>query len=154
MKTRKQYAALPYVIIGKQIEVLLITRRRSGRWIIPKGWPEDELPPHKLAALEAFEEAGLEGRIEKNPIGRFTYVKQIDNDTKVTCLVDVFPLRVKMQYLDWPERNQRRQQWLKPAKASRLIGEKDLARLIEHFEPGARTVKTGKQRKRKLGASV
>ena len=38
---RVQYAALPYRLSGKsRTEVMLVTSRNTGRWIIPKGWPK------------------------------------------------------------------------------------------------------------------
>ena len=61
MKPPRQYAALPFIYLDEQVEVCLITSRTTGRWIIPKGWPQDGLAPHELAAVEAYEEAGLKG---------------------------------------------------------------------------------------------
>ena len=135
MKTKKQYAALPYIVFRDHIEVLLITRRRSGRWIIPKGWPEQQLTPARLAMLEAFEEAGLKGQIGKHAIGSFNYIKQIDRGNSVICDVDVYPLKVSAQYLDFPEKGQRELRWLRLKKASMLIEEKELATLIRNFDP-------------------
>ncbi len=67
---RIQYAALPYRAKGKSVlEVMLITSRDTRRWIIPKGWPKHGLPPHATAAEEAFEEAGVVGKITERPIG-------------------------------------------------------------------------------------
>ncbi len=139
MKTRKQYAALPYIVLADHIEVLLITRRRSRRWIIPKGWPEADLAPHRLAELEAYEEAGLKGRIGKKAIGRFSYVKQLEGHEKVICTLDVFPLKVKAQCLNWPEKGQRELLWAKPKKAASLIEEKELSDLIRRFVPTQKT---------------
>lgn len=38
---RQPYAALCYRLKGKTgaLEVLLLTSRDTGRWVIPKGWP-------------------------------------------------------------------------------------------------------------------
>jgi len=151
MKTKKQYAALPYIIFRDHIEVLLITRRRSKRWIIPKGWPEDQLAPPKLAALEAFEEAGLKGQISKQKIGNFSYVKLLSNEDSVICNVGVFPMKVTTQYLDFPEKGQRELRWLKLKKAALLIEEKELAALIRNFEPRNKKIKA--QLKAKISAS-
>ncbi len=151
MKTKKQYAALPYIVFRNHIEVLLITRRRSKRWIIPKGWPEDQLSPHKLAALEAFEEAGLKGQIAKRSIGSFSYVKRLDDETSIICDVDVFPMKVSAQYLDFPEKGQRELRWLKLKKAALLIEEKELVALITGFKPGNK--KSRAKLKAKISAS-
>ena len=46
---RSQFAALCYRIKAGNPEILLITSRGTGRWIVPKGWPEDGMTPaHKL----------------------------------------------------------------------------------------------------------
>ena len=60
-KPLKQVAALPFRIgADGRIEVLLITSRDTGRWIIPKGWPMIGRKAHRAAEREAFEEAGVE----------------------------------------------------------------------------------------------
>jgi 8-oxo-dGTP pyrophosphatase MutT (NUDIX family) len=59
----------------------LVTTRRTKRWIIPKGWPIKGLKPSKTAAREAFEEAGVSGRVGAKPLGVFTYEKLIDQTT-------------------------------------------------------------------------
>ena len=71
-----QYGALPYRFThDAALEILLLTTRRSKRWIIPKGWPIKGLPPAKSAAREAFEEAGVRGRVGAKSIGLFPYDK-------------------------------------------------------------------------------
>jgi 8-oxo-dGTP pyrophosphatase MutT (NUDIX family) len=62
-----QHAALPYRVRNGVLEILLITTRRTHRWIVPKGWPIDGHPPHDRAAFEALEEAGISGEISNLP---------------------------------------------------------------------------------------
>ncbi|MCF6197935.1 MAG: NUDIX hydrolase [Hyphomicrobiaceae bacterium] len=152
MKTRQQYAALPYMQSGERVDVLLITRRRSGRWIIPKGWPEAAMSGPEVAALEAYEEAGLKGRIGKKSIGRFSYIKQLEDGSKINCDVTVYPLRVSAQYLDWPEKGQRQLCWLKKKKAIEVIEELDLAALIENFTPAKSSKRRKNKNKNKIAA--
>lgn len=106
---RVQSGVLPYRLnAASEVEVLLLTTRTRRRWIIPKGWPIKGLRPAKSAAREAFEEAGVRGTVGGNPIGRFSYHKQPDEDgCAVTCKVVVFPLAVKRQLKVWPEIGQR-----------------------------------------------
>lgn len=116
------------------LEILLLTRRRSKRWIIPKGWPIKGLQPPKSAAREAFEEAGVRGRIGAKSIGLFVYDKILDeNGLRVGCEVRVFPLLVKRQSATWPEMEQRVVQWVAPDKALTLIEEPGLRALIARF---------------------
>jgi len=135
MPARKQYAALPFVCLADRIEVCLITSRATGRWIIPKGWPQEGLAPHELAALEAFEEAGLKGSTGTEPVGRFRYMKQLEDGFSIRCNVGVYPMQVHYQTLDWPERTQRRLLWVKLKKAAKLVDEPELSSLLRDFDP-------------------
>lgn len=73
---RQQSAALCYRIEQGRAEVLLITTRKSRRWIIPKGWLINGLTPSETACREAWEEAGIRGLCEKQALGRFHYQKR------------------------------------------------------------------------------
>ena len=136
---RVQYAALPYRLDKNgEIEVLLITSRTTKRWIIPKGWPMGQRPPHKVAAQEAFEEAGIEGRAAKKPIGAYNYDKLLSNGTSTPCRAEVYALKVERQKSIWPERKQRKRRWLNLADAANLISDAELAPIIRAFVPVAK----------------
>jgi 8-oxo-dGTP pyrophosphatase MutT (NUDIX family) len=85
-------------------EVLLVTSRETGRWIIPKGWPLKGKSPHKAAAREAREEAGVVGRIKRRAIGSYSYEKRLKGGKVVDCEVQVFVLKVKRQETTWLEK--------------------------------------------------
>ena len=68
-----QVAALPFRYVAPgSLEVLIITSRETGRFIIPKGWPMKGRADPEAAAIEAREEAGVVGKINRKPIGRYT----------------------------------------------------------------------------------
>jgi 8-oxo-dGTP pyrophosphatase MutT (NUDIX family) len=67
----EQVAAVCYRVRGTAIEFLLVRTRGSGRWTFPKGSAEPGLTHAQAAALEAFEEAGVHGRIEESPFARY-----------------------------------------------------------------------------------
>ena len=69
-KERQQVAAVCYRIRKRGIEFLLV-QTRGGRWIFPKGGVEPCLTHAQSAALEAFEEAGVHGRMEAIPFARY-----------------------------------------------------------------------------------
>ena len=130
-----QYGALPYRFTEvAALEVLIVTTRQSKRWIIPKGWPIKGLTPSKSAAREAFEEAGVTGKIGARPIGGFRY-RKVENgcDAEAECEVMVFPLLVKRQSAIWPESHQRLVQWVDPERAISLIGEPELKAIVGAF---------------------
>ncbi|MGB7933229.1 MAG: NUDIX hydrolase [Gammaproteobacteria bacterium] len=135
MSCSKQFAALPYIYSVDRVEVCLITSRETARWVIPKGWPQEGLAPHELAALEAFEEAGLRGSTEATEVGRFRYQKRLEDGSDVECDVSVYPMLVDYQAIDWPEKGQRSAIWVEPKRAKRLVDCKELSDLLGRFNP-------------------
>jgi 8-oxo-dGTP pyrophosphatase MutT (NUDIX family) len=70
---------LPYRFdLETGVEVLLVTSRGTRRWIIPKGWPIKGFKPARTAAREAYEEAGVRGRVAGRPLGRYIYEKRLE----------------------------------------------------------------------------
>ena len=131
---RVQYAALPYrQRQDGEVQVRLITSRETRRWVIPKGWPMKGLAPHKAAAREAFEEAGLLGSTSRTAVGMYTYDKRLSPQRSVTCDVMVFPLRVKRYLKNWPERSQRIGFWFTIESAAAAVQEEELRELILAF---------------------
>jgi 8-oxo-dGTP pyrophosphatase MutT (NUDIX family) len=66
----EQVAAVCYRVRGGEIEFLLV-RTGKGLWIFPKGNAEPGLTHAQAAALEAFEEAGVHGRMEEASFTRY-----------------------------------------------------------------------------------
>ncbi len=128
-----QYAALPWRLVGRDVQVLLITSRGTGRWVIPKGWPIRGMKPQDAAALEASEEAGVVGEIDDAPIGSYHYVKQLKREQSISVQVIVFAFRVRYQADDWKEQGQRHAEWFRAQRAARLVAEPALRRLIADF---------------------
>jgi 8-oxo-dGTP pyrophosphatase MutT (NUDIX family) len=128
---RVQYAALPYRRKrNSRTEVLLVTSRDTGRWIIPKGWPVKRKSPHKSAAREALEEAGVIGRINRRPLGAFSYKKRLKSGKVVICEVQVFVMKVKRRVGNWLEKGQRKAKWLPRTKAAKTVGDRVLGTII------------------------
>ena len=130
---RKQYAALPWRHTGAGREVLLISSRDTGRWVIPKGWPIRGLSPAETAAREAYEEAGLGGMVSKKPIGEFAYDKKLNDGSVKNTKVEVFSLEQMIQHPDWPEKGQRRIQWFSVPEAAEAVQEPQLKDIIRKF---------------------
>lgn len=129
---RLQYGALPYRFIT-EVEVMLISSRETKRWVIPKGWPIKGKKPHISASIEAYEEAGLIGEADSHRLGAFYYIKRLKNGDQALCKVDVFPLKVKGQALNWPEKNQRTCAWFPITEAAELVQEPELKELLHRF---------------------
>src|SRR5690606_33072940 len=101
----RQAGALPYSLVEGRVVFLLITSRRTGRWIFPKGDIEPGMTPWESAANEALEEAGVTGEVSTEPVG--SYRSSASTDGSVLIDVDLFPLRVENQLTTWREMDQR-----------------------------------------------
>jgi hypothetical protein len=96
-----------------RLQVMLVNSRETRRWVIPKGWPVHGRKPREVALCEAFEDAGLVGRIVgKRRLGRYHYAH-------------VGRLRV-----DWPKRAERATAWFEPAEACEMVEEGGLVEIL------------------------
>lgn len=126
-----QTGALPWRLAGKAgIEVLLVTGRRSGRWMIPKGWPIPGKSLAEAAAQEAFEEAGVVGTVDPRPIGTFRHLKQLNVAGDLEVDIVVHPLWVDRELEKYPELGQRKRKWFKAKEAAKRVDSPELSELI------------------------
>jgi 8-oxo-dGTP pyrophosphatase MutT (NUDIX family) len=133
-KTRKQiqFAAIPFSV-GPDggTRVMLLTSRETRRWIIPKGWPMKGHKAREVAEQEAYEEAGVIGRIiGKRPVGSYHYSKSLPSQEPILCRVSVFLLLVERVMDDWPEKNERKRAWFETAEAASLVDEGGLSEIL------------------------
>lgn len=126
-----QFAALPFRVRSGSLQILLISSRETQRWVIPKGGRIRGLRPRDVAVREAFEEAGLVGRIVgKRSIGSYHYCKRLAKNQERLYRVKVFLLSVDHQHEDWPEKEQRECQWVTPQQAAHMVDEGGLAEIL------------------------
>lgn len=127
-----QVGAVPYrAAADGKIEILLVTSRGTGRWIIPKGWPMIGKSLQEAAAIEAWEEAGVRGDPAEEELGRFVYDKERFLLRPISCEVAVFALPVREELDEWPERGQRRRKWHSLRAASVAVRSKELAGIFK-----------------------
>jgi 8-oxo-dGTP pyrophosphatase MutT (NUDIX family) len=130
-----QVAALPYRHTAEGVtEILLLTSRQTGRFILPKGWPMKGRRDCEAAAQEAGEEAGVVGTFHEQSVGSFHYWKRLKGSF-VPVVVDVYPLHVQHELDKWKERKSRRRAWLKLEQATLLVDEPELVSILEHVVP-------------------
>ena len=132
---RTQFGALCWRKRADDIQVLLVTSRRRKRWIIPKGWPQDNATPAKAAMTEAWEEAGVEGKVKPVCLGIYSYNKELVAGSLMPCVVAVFPVKVKKLRGTFPEKCDRRRKWFSLKKAANKVDEPELAALLANFDP-------------------
>ena len=126
----RQAAAIP--IRGER--VCLITSRSGKRWVIPKGCLEPGKTSGEIALQEAWEEAGLVGVLQPEPVGSYVYEK-----AGLTCHVTVFLMHVTEVAAQWPEEEVRERVWLTIGQALQRVEETALRELIR----GAALLKVG-----------
>lgn len=115
-----------------QISVLVVGKRRSKKWGIPKGCAEANLTLADNAAKEAFEEAGVRGRIHSEPLGTYRAMKRVQG-LKTLIEVWVYLLEVTTTARTWPEKGEREVKWCSPEEAADLLNEPLLAELCRRL---------------------
>jgi 8-oxo-dGTP pyrophosphatase MutT (NUDIX family) len=128
---RLQVAALCIRRRGDRKEVLLVTSRGTGRWILPKGWPISGLNAGQAALQEAWEEAGVrKGAVEGKAIGTYTYDKALDEGWSIEIETLVYPVEVEDMRKDFPEAHQRKRTWVEPSEAANMVREPELQSIL------------------------
>jgi len=149
-----QVAALPFRVDQEgRLQILILSSRETHRAVIPKGWPMRNRKDWKAAEIEARQESGVIGDISRKKFGHYLYWKRFDAHFGLVK-VSVFPLRVRRQLSDWPERNQRDQLWLPAEDAALLVDETDLGGLIRAFAESGIWKKGEAARPKRPGGSL
>lgn len=111
-------------------EILLISRRRSKKWGIPKGRVEPQLNFSELAAQEAFEEAGVVGYVSPNSVGMFRERRRSKNELSQQIIeVWIFLFKVRKTPVKWPEIRKRQTRWVSCQIAAQQLREPVLVHL-------------------------
>lgn len=103
----RQACAIPYRRHGERVEVCLVTSMKKGRWIFPKGVVEYGETHAEAALKEAWEEAGLRGRITQPPLGAYLRKKW-----GAALAVKCYLMQVERQFERWPEVDVRNRCWI------------------------------------------
>ncbi|MGV8930010.1 MAG: NUDIX hydrolase [Brevundimonas sp.] len=132
---RHQVAALPWRRGTDGLEIMLVTSRETRRWVTPKGGRMAGKTDAEAAAIEAMEEAGVQGEVQDRPLGTFRYLKILKRRAPRWCVVAVYPLEVTIQHGAWKEQAERERVWMSVEQAADCVGEPDLAEIIRTFRP-------------------
>ena len=111
------------------MEILLVTSRDTGRWVIPKGWPSKRMTDAAAAAREARQEAGVTGKTSAKICGTYRY-RKLELDRMRMIEVDVFILRVKREKKRWREKGERQRAWFNKDEAANKVREPSLKSII------------------------
>jgi len=130
---RRQVAALPWRRGQDGLEIMLVTSRETRRWVVPKGGRMPGKTDPEAAAIEAVEEAGVQGEVAQEPLGTFRYLKVLKRRAPRWCVVAVYPLEVIIQHGAWKEQGERDRVWMSVEQAAACVTESDLADIIRNF---------------------
>ena len=106
MSSRDQAAVIAFRHKGDIIEICLIRNKGSKKWKIPKGFVDPGETAQQAALKEAWEEAGLLGRLVGDAVGSYEYEKW-----NLDLTVAVFLMEVKAMDDEWEESRLRERAW-------------------------------------------
>lgn len=123
---------IPFAISGDRVAIMFVTSQRRGRWILPKGNLKPDESHKKGCKREAFEEAGVKGRIMSElPM---THVVTKSSDGKLSQVaVTYYPMLVSKQVDEWPEKAKRERHWALLEDAERVTDREDFQQIIKQF---------------------
>lgn len=123
----RQAGTVPYRWNDGRVEFCLVTSSRTGRWGLPKGNVEVGDDERATALQETWEEAGLRGELEGEPLGRYEYRKR-----GRSLSVLVYLMRVTAVLETWPEQNVRRRRWVRSEDSPSLVLDAGPRGMLEH----------------------
>lgn len=127
-----QSGVLPYREGANGPEMVLITSRRTSRWVLPKGSVDPGMTPQEAAAQEALEEAGLVVTPGAPAIGSYRLPK-IRPPLIWTVEVTLYPMPITEVLDDWLEIGQRQRLFVAPEDAMALLTDPEITDLVRGF---------------------
>lgn len=114
-------------------EVLLVTSSR-GNWILPKGWPIAGTDAADAALAEAWEEGGVRGFADADPVATLETVKRFDDGSEVPCRLQIHEVAVEAVSDRFPEADRRERAWVAPEKAATMVADPALADFLKTLD--------------------
>ncbi len=111
----------------KKCMIYLVTSREQGQWIIPTGKLEKNLSNRRVALLEAFEEAGILGKLDEQ--FKVQVLLQSPRGKKKRKTI-VFLLHVKRILNHWPEESERKRKSVSIQTYVKTVSNKKLKRKL------------------------
>jgi 8-oxo-dGTP pyrophosphatase MutT (NUDIX family) len=126
--TQKRVAVVPVLKKKNGHQVCLVTSRCKHKWILPTGKHEKYLSDREVAVLEAFEEAGVLGKLDKS---FYKSLKVCSPSGRKTRRTRLFLMNVDRKLKNWPEKKHRRRKFVDVRKLDSFICDKKLSKAIQ-----------------------
>lgn len=126
MSGREQAGVIPFRRRRGVVEICLIRTIGQKKWKIPKGFVDPGESAEEAALKEAWEEAGLRGRLAGSAIGSYEYEKW-DLDLTVT----VYLMEVSDEEDVWDESSFRERDWARLDDAFERLADHPVHPLLE-----------------------
>ena len=124
---------IPFAVKEERIAIMFVTSQQRGRWILPKGNLEEGESHKKGCKREAFEEAGVKGKILKDFPITMAISKSAESGLVHTA-VTYYPMLVTEQADEWPEQDKRERHWALMKDAYQVTDRADFQQLIKQFD--------------------
>jgi len=119
---------LPFRETADGLEIMLITSRGQGIWLVPKGKIKASKNNFKNIKDEARDEAGVEGDLDRNTVYHYSYERKSGR-----YYVAAYPLEVTKEHGKWKEMDERERCWFDAQTAAAQVGDPELSEVIKKF---------------------
>jgi phosphohistidine phosphatase len=126
MRSRDQAGVIPFRRRKGTIEVCLIRNKGRKKWKIPKGFVDPGETAEQAALKEAWEEAGLKGRLSGGAIGLYEYEKW-----GFELSVSVYLMEVTDAEDEWEESRFRERSWERVETAFEMLRKHPVRPLLD-----------------------
>lgn len=119
------YTPQAAAIIVKDGNICIVSTSGGKGWVVPKGHLRRGTGLQETAAVEAWEEAGVKGKVIPEPVGEFTYKKKGES-----FHVTAFEIKVSEISANWPERDKRHRRWIRLDEAAGEVRYRQLREIL------------------------
>jgi 8-oxo-dGTP pyrophosphatase MutT (NUDIX family) len=119
------YTPQAAAIVVKDGNICIVSTSGGKGWVVPKGHLRRGTGLHETAAIEAWEEAGVKGKVIPEPVGEFTYKKKGES-----FHVTAFEIKVSEISANWPEQDKRRRRWIRIDEAAGEVRYRQLREIL------------------------
>lgn len=124
--------AIPFIVEDGDFKLLMVTSLTPARWVFPKGSPKQGEGKFNGCRHEAFEEAGIKGKILSDWLIT-AIIKSKDKSKNNMMLVTYYPMSLNKKTKEWPEKKLRNRQCVLLDEIDHDLKKGDLPKVVKTF---------------------